>query len=102
MLLLDSTEVARAERVDVITTVMSEASGSTVLLESHPDVHARMDLWPLGKAHLFRSESSGMRMRQDEREARRGAPPIIALAVQSGASAVTSSSTIAVSYRPAT
>jgi AraC-like DNA-binding protein len=41
-----------------------------------------MDLWPLGKAHLFRSESSGMRMRQNERQARRGAPPIIALAVQ--------------------
>lgn len=82
MLLLDSNDVAPAQRVDMVTTVMAEASGSTVRLEPHPDVHARMDVWQLGRAHLFRSESSGMRMRLDERRARRDPLPVVALAVQ--------------------
>lgn len=82
MLLLDSGEVAHAERAEMITTVMSEASGSTVQLEPHPEVHARMDLWSLGRAQLFRSESSGVRLRQDARQARRDGPPLVALAVQ--------------------
>jgi len=82
MLLLDSSEVALTERADMITTVMAEASGSTVRLEPHARVHARMDLWRLGKAQLFRSESSGVRMQMDERQARRDVPPLVALAVQ--------------------
>lgn len=77
-----SGKVAPTGRADMITTVMSEASGSTVRLEAHDRVHARMDLWQLGKAQLFRSESSGMRMRMDERQTRRDGPPLVALVVQ--------------------
>jgi AraC-like DNA-binding protein len=82
MLLLDSDTVAVGERVDLVTTLMAEASGSTVVLEPHPEVHARMDLWQLGRTQLFRCESSGMRMRLDERQARRDPSPLVALAVQ--------------------
>lgn len=81
MLLLDSRFVPRHERADAITTVLTEASGASVALEPHPEVHARMDLWQLGRVNLFRNESSGIAMSCNLRQSR-GGSPIVALAVQ--------------------
>ncbi|PVY97086.1 helix-turn-helix domain-containing protein [Actinomycetospora cinnamomea] len=82
MLLLDSRDAPDAERAELVTTVMAEASNATVTLAPHPVLHARMELWQLGRMHLFRSASSGMSMSRDARRARRDETPIVALAVQ--------------------
>lgn len=82
VLLLDSALVPRRDRVELITTVMSAASEASVVLEPHPEVHARMDLWQLGRLQLFRSESSGIAMACSRGQARRNGVPIVALAVQ--------------------
>lgn len=82
VLLLDSALVPQRDRVELITTVMSAASEASVVLERYPEVHARMDLWQLGRLQLFRSESSGIAMTCSRGHARRSEVPIVALAVQ--------------------
>ncbi|MEJ2887630.1 helix-turn-helix domain-containing protein [Actinomycetospora aeridis] len=82
MLVLDSRDASASERVELVTTLMAETSAATVTLAPHADLHARMDLWQLGRLPLFRSESSGMAMSRDRRRARRDEAPIVALAVQ--------------------
>ena len=87
MLLLDSADAPAEHRADVVTDLMARASAATVTLAPHDDLHARMELWQLGRLHLFRSASSGMSMSRDLRQARRDGTPIIALAVQERSSA---------------
>lgn len=87
MLLLDSRSVPRQDRVDLITTVLTDASGATATLEPHPEVYARMDLWQLGQVALFRNASSGIAMACNPRQARNGSP-LVALAVQERSAAV--------------
>lgn len=82
MLVLDSRDTPAAERAELVTTLMAETSAATVTLAPHADLHARMELWQLGRLPLFRSESSGMAMSRDVRRARRDEAPIVALAVQ--------------------
>lgn len=82
MLVLDSRDAPAAERAEVVTTVMAETSAASVTLAPHDDLHARMELWRLGRLQLFRSESSGMAMSRDRHRARRDGAPIVALAVQ--------------------
>ncbi|MDD7937318.1 helix-turn-helix domain-containing protein [Actinomycetospora lutea] len=87
MLVLDSRDAPAAERAELVTTLMAETSAATVTLAPHADLHARMELWQLGRLPLFRSESSGMAMSRDVRRARRDEAPIVALAVQERSSA---------------
>ncbi|MCD2186590.1 helix-turn-helix domain-containing protein [Actinomycetospora soli] len=82
MLLLDSRDIPVEDRAERVTTLMAEASAATVRLAPHDDLHARMELWQLGRLHLFRSASSGMAMSRDARRARSDGAPIVALAVQ--------------------
>ncbi|MDD7964471.1 helix-turn-helix domain-containing protein [Actinomycetospora lemnae] len=82
MLVLDSRDAPPAARAELVTTLMAETSAATVTLAPHADLHARMDLWQLGRLALFRSESSGVAMSRDVRRARREETPIVALAVQ--------------------
>ncbi|MFC5062998.1 helix-turn-helix domain-containing protein [Actinomycetospora atypica] len=82
MLLLDSADTPAPHRADVVTDLMARASAATVTLAPHDDLHARMELWQLGRLTLFRSASSGMSMSRDLRQARRDGTPIVALAVQ--------------------
>ncbi|MHC1561404.1 AraC-like ligand-binding domain-containing protein [Actinomycetospora sp. C-140] len=82
MLVLDSRDAPAAERAELVATLMAESSAATVTLAPHDELHARMELWQLGRLHLFRSASSGMAMSRDARRARRDEAPIVALAVQ--------------------
>lgn len=82
MLVLDSRDVPAEVRAERVTTLMAEASADSVSLAPHDDLHARMELWQLGRLHLFRSASSGMAMSRDARRARSDGQPIVALAVQ--------------------
>lgn len=82
MLVLDSRDAPAAERAELVTTLMAQTSAATVTLAPHADLHARMELWQLGRLPLFRSESSGMAMSRDARRARRDETPIVAVAVQ--------------------
>src|SRR4051812_22772813 len=82
MLLLDSRDTPAVHRAELVTSLMSEASAATVTLAPHEDLHARMEVWQLGRLHLFRSASSGMSMSRGVRQARREETAIIALAVQ--------------------
>jgi len=82
MLVLDSRHAPSAQRAELVTTLMAETSAATVTLAPHADLHARMELWQLGRLALFRSESSGMAMSRDVHRARREETPIVALAVQ--------------------
>jgi AraC-like DNA-binding protein len=81
MLLVDSAAVPERDRRDVVTAVLAQASGADVRLDPGPAMHARTDLWSLGRVGLFRNASSGMAM---SRRGRRGSdgPPFVALAVQ--------------------
>lgn len=81
MIVLDSDRTDARDRVDLITTVLSEASDARVVVEPHPAVHARIDVWRLGALELFRNESSGIAMTCDRRRAGRSAVPVVALAV---------------------
>lgn len=82
MLVLDSSDAPDAERAELVTSRMCEASAATVTLAPHEDLYARMELWQLGRLHLFRSASSGMSMSRTVRQSRRDEAPIVALAVQ--------------------
>lgn len=81
MRLLDSATVPERDRHDVVTEVLARTSGADVRLDPNPAMHARSDVWPLGRVGLFRNASSGMAM---SRRGRRGSdgPPFVALAVQ--------------------
>lgn len=87
MLVLDSRDTPPAHRAEIVTGLMSEVSAATVTLAPHEDLHARMELWQLGRLHLFRSASSGISMSRNARQARREETPIVALAVQERSSA---------------
>ncbi|GLZ47122.1 hypothetical protein Acsp06_33070 [Actinomycetospora sp. NBRC 106375] len=80
--MLDSRDAPAAGRADLVATLMAEASAATVTLVPHDELHARMELWQLGRLHLFRSASSGMAMSRTAGGARRDGAPIVALAVQ--------------------
>lgn len=82
MLVLDSQDVPSEDRAERVRTLMAEASAASVTLTPHENLHARMELWQLGRLNLFRSASSGMAMSRDVRRARSDGTPIIALAVQ--------------------
>lgn len=62
---------------------MAETSASSVALpgDGRP-VNARLDVWQLGGSHLFRAETSAVRMSRSEQQARRDPVPLLALAVQ--------------------
>jgi AraC-like DNA-binding protein len=87
MLLLDSRTVPEQDRAGAVASRLAEASGASVALAPHERLHARMELWQLGRLGLFRNESSGLAMSRDERQARRDGGQVVALAVQERSSA---------------
>jgi AraC-like DNA-binding protein len=80
MLLLDSSTIPEHDRVDVITSVMSDASEATVVLDRRARVNARIELWRFGQVQLFRNASSAVSMSGKDSTHSRG--PTVAIAVQ--------------------
>ncbi|MCW2760245.1 MAG: hypothetical protein JWR85_446 [Marmoricola sp.] len=82
--LLDTATLAAGDRSESFRSAMVEVSGSTrVELEEQPGgVAARMELWQLGTADIFASESTGVSMVRDARAARGASPEAVAVAVQ--------------------
>lgn len=80
---LDTSTVSAAERLERVRVAMSETSASSVALLGHAgQVNARLDVWQLGDSYLFRAETSPVRMSRSEKQARRDPVPLLALAVQ--------------------
>jgi AraC-like DNA-binding protein len=82
--LLDTSELAPADRAEAFYAAMMSASvPARVEHEDHGgDVHARMDFWQLGVPDLFRNEGSGIRLVRTPKHVRAGSPERLALAVQ--------------------
>lgn len=82
--LLDTAEIPPAQRADRLVAAMVNATAPSCVVLEDPDgdVHARMDLWRLGSAVVFRAESSGIRTFRTAGQARQAATPVVALAVQ--------------------
>ncbi len=88
MLLLDTRELPRADRVEAFRVTMQEASAPCrVELSEPPDqLHARMHLWRYGRTALFTTDASGFRLSRTERHLRMQGEPTLALSFQSSGS----------------
>src|SRR4051794_27753887 len=85
MLLLDTDDVPRSDRVEAFRAAFSQASVPAWVehLEPAARVRARMHLWQFGGGNLFSADSSGFRLVRTARHVRMEAPAILALAFQS-------------------
>ncbi|WP_436777552.1 helix-turn-helix domain-containing protein [Yinghuangia sp. YIM S09857] len=85
--LIDTTELPVAERVDAVYTAMVEAVAPCYVIHEAPahTLHTRVEEWQLGGARVLRTESSGFRLLRTPKQSRRSASPMIALSVQTRA-----------------
>lgn len=84
VILLDSTEIPRQDRVGAIHDALMYASVPSHVNHEDPlgDVHVRMSYWQLGSANLFAMRSTGIRLTRTPRQLRIDAPERVAIAVQ--------------------
>ncbi len=84
--ILDTSTIPPADRVDAIYTVFAEATvPHLVTHEPSPEgIYARLDYWAAGNAAIFRHESSGIRHTRTMRQLRLAAPERIAMIVHQG------------------
>lgn len=84
MLLLDTTAIPVADRIEVFNAAMLDASVPMAITHEEPErpIHARMHLWHLGAGELFTSDNSGFRLRRSQRHLALEGKPYLALAVQ--------------------
>jgi len=79
---LDTRTVPEKDRAKLVVSSMTDTSvSSAVLVEDGTPIHARLDVWPLGRNYLFRAETSSVRRFRTERQVRRDPVPLLALAV---------------------
>ncbi|WP_253741381.1 helix-turn-helix domain-containing protein [Rhodococcus sp. KB6] len=82
-LLLDTSVLEPDQRADAFVDAMGRASVPCAIhLENPERVSARMNVWNLGAASLFRSESTGMRLTRTARHVRSASMPVLAIALQ--------------------
>ncbi len=82
-LLLDTSVLEPDQRADAFVDAMGRASVPCAIhLENPERVSARMNVWNLGAASLFRSESTGMRLTRTPRHVRSASMPVLAIALQ--------------------
>ncbi|MDF2470051.1 MAG: AraC family transcriptional regulator, partial [Rhodococcus erythropolis] len=82
-LLLDTSVLEPDQRTDAFVDAMGRASVPCAIhLEDPAGVSARMNVWNLGAASLFRSESTGMRLTRTPRHVRSASMPVLAIALQ--------------------
>ena len=103
MLLLDTAEVPRDQRVDAFRAAMGEASVPCRIDHEDPagGVRARMHLWQFGPANLFTADSTGFRLLRTARHVRMEGTPVVALACRREAPAGSASSAPTPSSVPA-
>ncbi|WP_369134638.1 helix-turn-helix domain-containing protein [Modestobacter sp. I12A-02662] len=84
MLLLDTRDLPRADRVEAFRVAMQEASAPCrVELSEPPDqLQARMHLWRYGRTALFTTDASGYRLTRTERHLRAQGEPVLAVSLQ--------------------
>lgn len=89
MILLDTTAVPPSDRSELIHTAMLSVSTPTeVTLADSPDATwARMEFWDFGRTNLFTSSSSSFRLARSRWHLAQEGPPLVALAVQTAATA---------------
>jgi len=86
MLLLDTAGVRPDERVEAFRAAFDVASVPCRVEQLEPvdRMHARMHLWQFGGANLFTADASGFRLVRTPKHVRMEAPPVVAIAVQTG------------------
>jgi AraC-like DNA-binding protein len=84
LLLLDTTTIPAADRIEIFNAAMLDASVPMAISHEHPErpIHARMQLWGLGVGELFTSDNSGFRLRRARRHMSMDGKPYVALALQ--------------------
>src|SRR6201986_861321 len=89
VILLDTAEVAPRDRGEVIRTAMLSVSVPTdvTLTDSPDETWARMDFWDFGDTNLFASSSSSFRLARSRRHLAMEGVPLVAVAVQTAATA---------------
>jgi len=89
VILLDTAELEPRDRSEVIRTAMLSVSTPTeVTLADSPDATwARMEFWNFGDTNLFASSSSSFRLARSRWHLALEGPPLVALAVQTAATA---------------
>ncbi|MGW0662015.1 helix-turn-helix domain-containing protein [Streptodolium elevatio] len=85
--LIDTTELPVAERVDAVYTAMVEAVAPCYVIHEAPahTLHTRVEEWQLGGARVLRTSSSGFRLLRTPKQSRKSMSPMIALSVQTRA-----------------
>jgi AraC-like DNA-binding protein len=86
MLLLDTAGLSPDERVTAVRAAMGQATVPCRIdhLDPPDAVRARMHLWTFGPMSLFTNDASGYRLVRTARHLRMEAPPVVAIAIQSG------------------
>ncbi|OKI92955.1 AraC family transcriptional regulator [Streptomyces sp. CB02058] len=85
VMVLDTADIAPADRAEAMYTAMISASVPCFLVqeESGAAIRARMDVWPMRTMQVFSTESTGIRLVRTAKQARQDdADPLIAFAVQ--------------------
>jgi AraC-like DNA-binding protein len=87
---LDTSDIALADRTDALITAMHEASVPSYVIpeDTRGTVDARLDVWSYGVASIFRASMSGIQLVRTARQARAAPSPDLALAVQESADGV--------------
>ncbi|WP_222195343.1 helix-turn-helix domain-containing protein [Modestobacter italicus] len=84
MLLLDTHDLPRADRVEAFRVAMQEASVPCRVDHRTPPerMYARMHLFPLGRASVFNTDASAFGLIRTARHVRRESPAVVVLAFQ--------------------
>ena len=84
MLLLDTRDLPRADRAEAFRVAMQEASVPCRVDHRAPPerMHARMHLFPFGRASVFNTDASAFGLIRTSRHVRRESPAVVAVAYQ--------------------
>lgn len=81
--LLDTRDLAPAERNDAVRHVIEFSSGPSFVGHDCPAerISGLMEYWQLGNAHILRSSDVGLRLSRNARELRKSAPEMLAVGI---------------------
>lgn len=84
MLLLDTAGLPARDRVEAVDAAFRYASAPCRVAHEAVDagIRARLDLWDLGRANLFRMQATGVCLERTSRHVRTGPSSVVAVAVQ--------------------
>ncbi|GLH96779.1 helix-turn-helix domain-containing protein [Phytohabitans aurantiacus] len=81
---LDTADLPVVDRAEAVHAAMMYASAPCHVIHEHPDrpIHTRLEVRELGRANIFTTRSTGIRLLRTAKQARHDAAPVIALSVQ--------------------